>query len=490
MSTDPLLKAIARGDANCPDGANLARLGALTRAAGAVPGRQRDLRASVARALGDGDSREDEDSVARWVDGAADPALDRLRDVLGRAGGPRPADLRDRVRRALAPASLRMTPQQAERTGRRWRLVAAIAAAHVAAFLLFTTLSDRPDQTGSGPAAPRAAASTASGTIQAPTWERLHELGGDLLAPRRSELARETARADARLGDSAPAVGRLVAWLIAHQDARSGRISAGGAVDGDRMIAAQALAALALLGEGAGDQTRLARARLALGPVAAAMAGAEPIGPAALSASALALVEGALVTRDPELQLTARAGLLRLTRELPGRPHEGGLAGLGWLAIEAAAAGGLETPRGALEAARNRIAKPLPHLAADQGRLGLAAYARQTLGMGAQTSTRDQVNALAGQPPALDAAGRADPLAWFLSGLAVHAEGGPAWSAWADGLRSALLPLLASEGAGLARLPAERMRHGDGDDVLSTAAAILALQVPYRYAVPSHAATP
>jgi hypothetical protein len=490
MSTDPLLKAIARGDANCPDGVNLARLGALTRAAGAVPGRQRDLRASVARALDATDGREDEDSVARWVDGGADPALDRLRGVLAHGGSPRRVDLRDRVRRALAPASLRMTPQQAERTGRRWRLVAAIAAAHVAAILLFTTLSDRRDPSGNGPAAPRAASNQTTSALQAPSWERLYQQGGDLLAPRRSELARETARAEARLGDTAPAVGRLVAWLIAHQDERSGRISAGSGIDGDRMIAAQALAALALLGEGAGDQTRLARARLALGPVAAAMAGAEPIGPAALSAAALALVEGALVTRDPELELTARAGLLRLTRELPGRPHEGGLAGLGWLAIEAAAAGGLETPRGALEAARNRIAKPLPHLAADQGRLGLAAYARQTLGLGTQVSARDQVKALASQPPALDAAGRADPLAWFLSGLAVHAEGGPAWGTWAAGLSSALLPVLANEGAGLARLPAERMRYADGDDVLATAAAILALQVPYRYAVPSRTVSP
>ncbi len=480
-SSDPLLRAVVRGDPNCPDGANLAKLGALARAAGAA--RPADLSSRVLEAIdqsGAGDAEADV-AVDRWLDGAADPTLDRLRQLTGRTGSPVQVDLTDRVRRSIAPASLRLTPQQAERHGRRWRLVAAIAAAHVAAFLIFTSLPNTP-VSGTGVGSSAAAKRTPDAIITAPTWQRLHALGGDVLAPRRSSLARETARAEARLGDTAAPVERMLLWLIAQQDPVSGRIAAG---TGDHAVATQALAALALLGEGAGDQTRLTRARLALGPVASAMAASELLSPPALSASALALVEGALVTRDPELELTARAGLLRLTRELPGRPHEGGLAGLAWLALETADTAGLQTPAGAVEAARNRIARPLPTSDADAGRLGLAAYARIVLGMRLQEATRAQLATLAAEPPKADATGRIDALAWFLSGLAMHAEGGPAWTVWSEGLRSSIVPRLHADGAGPAHLSGSAVRHADGDDVLATALGVLALQAPYRYAVPA-----
>lgn len=481
-STDPLLKAIQRGDRNCPDGANLARLGELARAAGATA--PADLRDRVLQAI-ERDTAEDLDAdaaVDRWVEGGADAQLARLHGLTH--GQPRPVDLRDRVRRAIAPASLRLSPQQAERTGRRWRLIAAIAAAHVAAVLVFTSIAD-DKPTGTAVNTTTAATTRKpDATITAPDWEHLRERGGDVLAPRRSNLARETARADAGLGDTAAPVGRMLAWLIARQDPVSGRIASPG-VSNDRAIASQALAALALLGEGAGDQTRLSRARLALGPVAAAMAGSEPLSPAALSACALALVEGALVTRDQELQLTAKAALLRLTREMPGCPHEGGLAGLAWLALEAAETGRLGPPRGAVEAARNRIARPLPAGDADSGRLGLAAYARMVFGLGAQDGTRAQLKALAANPPAADREGRTDPLGWFLAGLAVHAGGGPDWTTWATGLRASLVPRLVTDGPALAHMPADAVRHAAGDDVLATALAVLALQAPYRYAVPA-----
>lgn len=478
MSTDPLLRAVAGGDANCPDGANLARLGALARAAGAPAGadlRQR-VREGLAAAAADDDAGGER--IDRWLDGQPDPLLDRLRGVAAAAGAPRRADLRDRVRRAIAPASLRLSPQQAERAGRRWRLIAAIAAAHVAAVLLVVTVSDqRPP--GRAPAAAAAAPGLGMPTVDAaPAPIR----SGDVLAPRRTAQAREAARADARLGDTGAVVARMVDWLVARQDPVSGRIAAGA---GDRAVATQALAALALLGEGGDDLTRLTRARLALGPVAAATAGVEPLGPATLSACALALTEGALLIDDPELRLSARAALLRLTRELPGRPHEGGLAGLGWLALETAARGGIEAPAGAVEAARQRIARPLPGQDADAGRIGLAAYARMVLGKGAQEATRAQLAALAAHPPAPDPEGRIDPLAWFLSGLAVHAAGGPGWTAWADGLRGSILPRIAADGPVTARLPAAAVRHAGGDDVLATALGALALQAPYRYAVPA-----
>jgi hypothetical protein len=481
-SSDPLLRAIQRGDPNCPDGASLARLGKLARAAGA--NHSVDLSERVRRSLADGAAAgsDGDAAVDAWMGGTADPVLDRLHALTH--GQPRPVDLRDRVRRALAPASLRLSPQQAERTGRRWRLVAAIAAAHVAAILVFTTIADSTPS-GSGVGGAAAANRSRETMITAPNWESLRERGGDVLAPRRSSLARETARADARLGDTAAPVAHMLAWLIARQDPVSGRIATG---NGDRAVASQAFAALALLGEGAGDQTRLNRARLALGPVAAAMAGTEPLSPATLSAAALALVEGALVTRDPELTLTARAGLLRLTRELPGSPHEGGLAGLAWLALETAETGKLEPPRGAIEAARNRIARPLPAVRTgdtDLGRLGLAAYARIVLGLGGQETTQTQLAALTSTPPVADRDGRIDPLAWFLAGLAMHAQGGPGWTAWAEGLRASIPPRLVPSGPSQARLPADSVRFAGGDEVLATALGVLALQAPYRYAVPA-----
>lgn len=480
--TDPLLRAVARGDANCPDGANLARLGRLARAAGAPS--SRDLRDRVRRAMADADAEDGslDAAVDALGDGAAPPELAGLRRTLARAGAPRRADLRDRVRRAIAPASLRLTPQQAERHGRRWRLVAAIAAAHVAAVLLFTTLSDQQTSgraSGHGPVA--SAASRDAGLPTVADWNQVREERVDLLAPRRSETARETARSNAHLASTAPAVAQMVSWLIARQDPVSGRIATG---SGERAVASQAVAALALLGEGAGDQTRLMRARLALGPVASALAGVEPLSPAALSVATLAMVEGALVTGDDELRLGARAALLRLTREMPGRPHEGGLAGLGWLAFETAAAAGIELPRGAVEAARNRIARPLPGADADAGRLGLAAYARLVLGHRAQEATQGQLAALAAHPPAADRDGRIDPLAWFMAGLAVHAAGGPAWTAWAEGLAQSIPPRLALDGAAGARIPAEQVRHAGGDDVLATGLTVLALQAPYRYLAP------
>ena len=48
-SSDPLLRAVVRGDPNCPDGANLAKLGALARAAGAA--RPADLSSRVLEAI-------------------------------------------------------------------------------------------------------------------------------------------------------------------------------------------------------------------------------------------------------------------------------------------------------------------------------------------------------------------------------------------------------------------------------------------------------
>ncbi len=481
MSSDPLLKAIARGDPHCPDGQRLVRLGELTRRAAQNP--RVDLRDRVRAALSNAADPQitAETDIDRFTDGqTSDPALARLQNLV-RDIKPRRADLRDRVRQAISRSSLRLTPQQAAETGRRWRLIAAIAAAHVAAILLFTTLSNRDDGLG-------ISAETFAGqrdhvvpvTTTATSWERLRLNHDDLLAPRRDEVQRELARNRAGLGTTAPAVSRMVAWLIAHQDPVSGRI--GEPCVGERGIAIQALAALALLGEGGGDQTRLVRARLALGPVAAAMAGSEPLGPQALAASALALVDGALVTKDPALYLQAQAGLLRLTREMPSRPGEGGLAGLGWLALEAAEASSIPTPTGALEAARNRMARPLPFTIDSVGRVGLSAYARIVLG---QRET-DEVNAglaqLAANPPT-PADERLDVLSWCLAGLALHEGGGPAWTTWANGLTRTIPARLIPEGVGMARMPASAVRHSDGinGDALATAAAIIALQTPYRY---------
>lgn len=479
--TDPLLKAIARGDPNCPDGANLARLGELARRASAPAGRDLRDRVRAALAAADGADADDGAGIDAMVDGTAtDPALARLGGLV-RGIAPRKVDLRDRVRRSIAPASLRISPQQAAATGRRWRIIAAIAAVHVAAILLITAIAGQHAGQGDGTGTATAPDRTiATKEVRADSWAELRDKHGDLLAPRRDAGIREVARADAGLSATAPAVARMSAWLIAHQDPASGRIAT--TATGERAIAIQSLAALALLGEGLGDQTRLDHARRALGPVAAAMAGTEQLGPQALGAASLALVEGALVTGDPELRLQAQAGLWRLARELPGRPGEGGLAGLGWLALETAETAGLATPPKAVDAARARIALPEPSDAAGPGRLGLTAFAGMVLGQRQQAAPL--IARLATTVPGRDANGCIDSLSWFLCGLAVNAEGGQAWRGWAEGLVRTVPPLVVADGPATGHVPAAAVRFAEGadGDVLATSATLLALQAPYRYA--------
>jgi hypothetical protein len=244
-------------------------------------------------------------------------------------------------------------------------------------------------------------------------------------------------------------------------------------------VAVQSLAALALLGEGAGDGTRLAAARRGLAPIAHAVATGRLLGGTALGAAALALVEGAVLFDDAALRREAAAALVRFTREMPGHPGEAGLNGLGWLAIEVAGATGIELPGQALEAARRRLAREVP-ATTDLGRIGLAAYARLINGQRGADSTDRLLSLLAAQAPVADAQQRIDPLSWLFAALALREGGGPAWTAWAARIESAVAASLVVDGTATAHVPAGRVRHADSD-TLATALATLVLQAPYRY---------
>jgi hypothetical protein len=52
-------------------------------------------------------------------------------------------------------------------------------------------------------------------------------------------------------------------------------------------------------------------------------------------------------------------------------------------------------------------------------------------------------------------------------------------------LRASIPPRLVPSGPSQARLPADSVRFAGGDEVLATALGVLALQAPYRYAVPA-----
>ena len=192
-------------------------------------------------------------------------------------------------------------------------------------------------------------------------------------------------------------------------------------------------------------------------------------------------------TLEIPLNAQGHAEVAQVIEQLQGKGIETIYAPASQPALETAEAGKLEPPRGAVEAARNRIARPLPagDAGSDFGRIGLAAYARMVMGLRLEPATRAQLTALAAAPPTADAEGRIDPLAWFLGGLALHADGGPPWTGWAEGLRASIPKRLVADGPGLLRMPADKVRYADGDEVLATALSALALQAPYRYAVPA-----
>jgi hypothetical protein len=528
--SDPLLRAVADGDPNCPDGRTLAGLGALFRRHAQPPKEVDDLSGDILAKLKDVEHSDvdEQDAIDAFYDAErsttlpVDPTLDRLA-TLTRSVGPRRVDLSGavlkRIRASSRLAAVLGTDDERETIdGRsRWRIISAVVAGHVAALLAFaifqigfhagqdstadgTTVA--LDGDGRGPAEGDSAVAGAREGLKldAPAlppnlpnaWSDIRGIGTDLFLLRRFPELRANARQLFGMQASEQAVARSVAWIRSQLDPKTGTFMTAGEyppVD-ERALATHALGTLALLGEGLGDKAHSADTRRALDWLRVRLGDSELAGDATGTDHALAglsqvtsglvslaLVEGALLYGDLGLRSVAEGTLTTLDRGLPMQAGAAGLGGFTLLALETAQQGGMRVPGRLLQQARRSLARSLPTHDADAGRVGLAAFARYIYGLGGNSSTRLQVGQLGSMLPG-STAGRPDPLGWFFATLALREADGSDWQQWAGALEGQLIPLVQNDG----HVSADAIRYGEtGGDVFATSLVVLNLQAPYRY---------
>lgn len=527
--SDPLLRAVADGDPNCPDGRTLAALGSLFRRHAQPPKEVDDLSGDILAKLKDVEHSDvdEQDSIDAFYDGErtdalpVDPMLDRLA-TLTRSVGPRRVDLSGavlkRIRASSRLAAVLGTDDERETIdGRsRWRIISAVVAGHVAALLAFAifqigfhagqdSTADGTPVAVAGDGAPVAGDAAVAGAreglrLDAPAlppnlpgaWSDIRGLGTDLFLLRRFPELRANARQLFGMQASTQPVARGVAWIRSQLDAKTGTFIAAEAAStvDERALATHALGTLALLGEGLGDKAHSADTRRALDWLRQRMGDTELSGDATGTDHALAgmsqvtsglvslaLVEGALIYGDLGLRTVAEGTLTTLDRGLPMQAGAAGLGGFTLLALETAQQGGVRVPGRLLQQARRSLARSLPTQDADAGRVGLAAFARYIYGLGGNSSTRLQVGQLGTMLPG-SAAGRPDPLGWFFATLALREADGGDWQQWAGALEGQLVPLVQDDG----HVGADAIRYGEtGGDVFATSLVVLNLQAPYRY---------
>jgi hypothetical protein len=537
--SDPLLRAVADGDPNCPDGRTLAALGDLFRRHAAPPGEANDLSADILARLSDiadaDNGMDDQENIDAYYDGddrsqVADPQLDRL-SALARSIGPRRVDLTAAIQRRIRTPSRFATvfdkhanqenDQQEGLDGRgRWRIISAVIAGHVAALLAFAIFElgfhagqdqhvdgiivakNDHDELRAGERDGSLIAGTTAGKrngtlLNAPalppnlpnSWSDIRGLGTDLFLLRRFPELRANARPLFGMQASTASVSRGVAWIRSQLNPVNGTFTVDGG-NSERDLATHSLATLALLGEGLGDKALSADTRKALDWLRVQLGDTQLIGDDsgtdhALSSLSqvtsgllcLSLVEGALLYGDTDLRAIAEASLVTLDRGLPMQPGAAGLGGFTLLALETAQQGGLRVPGRLLSQARRSLAIALPKQDADAGRVGLAAFAQYIYGLGSNSSTRQQITQLSTLLPAT-AAGRTDPLGWFFATLAMREADGADWQRWSSALEAQLIPLVQADG----HVASNSIRYGEtGGDVFATSLVMLNLQVPYRY---------
>ena len=403
------------------------------------------------------------------------PESDRLTQVWSSIR-PAPVDLRARVLARLAetPDSVVVDPAPAQRLfarvgpDRRRDLTAGVlerlrrertssptlprvrpwawaAAAHALAALLLFSLSNRTMQPEPAQVEGPLTVWRAPRGLDDPRPERWSTAGPGLFAWREDAAMRQLARRRYACERSAGQVQAGIAWLSTQlgPDGRFGPARPNPDLD----AATQALAVLALAGEGRDDDQRRALLIRARGHLATLL----PESPMARALVALAVVEADV----PVAQ--ARHHLSRVQPSLDP-------SGVSWLAVETAAARGIPISDALLAQARQTVAAPGKALALlAQGRRDEAGVA---------------LAALADDPPQRRVDGSVDPLAWWLPTLAMREGGEEAWVRWAVALQTACAGVQAEDG----RIPSEQVRHSRtaGGDVLATAAVMLCLQAPYR----------
>lgn len=503
--TDPLLRAIAKGDPAAPDGRALVALGRLARTT-ALPPHPVDLVSRVVHDIQMGEGGADIDA---WVErGACDDAqLTQLLTLTRRvATPPRQADLTGRVRLRLGAGRLstRLFTVLDDRSGivrKRARIIAAVIAGHLAAAMIFALVRVNLDQDAghmggnatsasimmdgdTGRAAPARPQTSSLLPPRLPAaWTSIRDVEADLFLLRRLPELRDEARRTAGLDGSVALVNEGLDWLSSRQDATTGSI---GRVVGnrDQDLATQSLAALALLGEGPGNRERAAVTRRVLGWIITEL-GHGPARPGhwSLSLASLALVEGALLLGDPPIRQAAERTLARIAGDRV-RPDEKGWSGFALLAIETAQQGGLDVPGPLLQQERFHLlgGDDIDHPTAD-GHAGVSAFAHFIFGHRSASGTSVWTRRLTERTPDAPADGKLDLVGGLFTALALREAGGPAWTAWGTTMGEILSSQFVGE-PGLRHLPATRVDdHGMAGDgvVFATALAVLNLQTPYRY---------
>jgi hypothetical protein len=495
--SDPLLRAVARGDEHCPDGRALARLGALLRS----PAPTADLRARVearlatAAASAPSEALEDDADDAAAIDahvaGTAPSAGLAGLGALITSVRAAPVDLRPRVRRQLmasarlspisseTPVSTRAQAESAAQAGRRLRIILGAVALHAAAILVVVlwAVPTRATQSNEEGSAWVGAKPVARVPEHLPhDWNSLGSAGFDLVALRRSPELRAAAR---RQFNGEPATGAVACglrWLQQQQQA-DGRFGPQ-AETPDVALATQALATLALLAEGTGTSMADHQRQDAITRALPRLSVDDSTGAIPRSLAALAQVEAALLGLAP--QAHAETALADLGAHLPSAPGAAGLGGFALLAVESARQGGYAIPPRLSDEVRLSLGRQLPPLTGtgvDCGRVGLAAFARLVLGYRDNPSTATLLTSLDTVRPS---ATSGDALGWFFATLALREAGGPAWDGWMAALQGRLVPAFSDVGPGLAMVPATAVHHAP-NDIFATAIALLDLQVPYRY---------
>ena len=315
--SDPLLRAVADGDPNCPDGRTLAALGDLFRRHATPPGEANDLSADILARLSDladaDGGADDQEAIDAFYDRddrsqITDPQLDRL-SVLARSIGPRRVDLTAAIQRRIRASSPfgavfdKNANQEKDHheglDGRgRWRIISAVIAGHVAALLAFaifeigfhagqdqhvdgTTLAkNNPNAlragdgagAGDGGLVAGTSASNHTGTLlNAPalppnlphSWSDIRGLGTDLFLLRRFPELRANARPLFGMQASTSSVSRGVTWIRSQLNPVNGTFTVDGG-NSERDLATHSLATLVLLGEGLGDKALSTDTRKAL----------------------------------------------------------------------------------------------------------------------------------------------------------------------------------------------------------------------------------
>ena len=314
---DPLLRAVADGDPNCPDGRTLAALGDLFRRHATPPSEENDLSADILARLSDladaDGGADDQDAIDAFYDRndrnqLVDPQLNRL-SALARSIGPRRVDLTATIQRRIRASSPfatvfdkhanQETDHHEGLDGRgRWRIISAVIAGHVAALLAFaifeigfhagqdqqidgTTLTKKDSNAlrasnvdGSlipGNSAVNNAGNRNDPSLNAPAlppnlphaWSDIRGLGTDLFLLRRFPELRANARPLFGMQASAASVSRGVTWIRSQLNPQSGTFTFDGG-HRERDLATHSLATLVLLGEGLGDKALSADTRKAL----------------------------------------------------------------------------------------------------------------------------------------------------------------------------------------------------------------------------------